>query len=511
MSLQHLAEQVRAKGRNGDTELVHFTKDELGGLNALARSMYGHDLPNNPDTGLPEASWLKKLLPTIAGAAASFFGTPALGMAVGAALGGYQAHRAGGDPLAGAIAGGMGGYGGGQLMSGLSSAGAAAGGAGMLPGGAVGVPVDATGGVETAVPPPTAPTPIPPPTPTSGVSWDNLKRGIGALGTEEGRTAFVGTAAEKGKPATGMGGSAYGALLKAATPVIVDASGEDAGKDTQGRRATPQKYEGQWVMRDGRPFFESRNVTEEKHAKGGPINTTKGVTASNVFDYLMGDAPLFKPQATPQAAPPVQAGVGGPSGTGGGGGGGGGGGALINTGGGAPASNAAPSSSVGVGAAPGTPGGIGGIGGVGSEGTSSAGDSSSADGGVGSADGSAYEQGGIVALQSGGFVFPADVVAAVGAGSSSAGLEALAKKFGAKPVAGKGHGQSDHIPAVIDGKRKARVARDEAVLDAEQVARIGGGDGKKGAQKLYDMMARVRKQSMGRTKQMRPVNLKELA
>jgi len=119
--------------------------------------------------------------------------------------------------------------------------------------------------------------------------------------------------------------------------------------------------------------------------------------------------------------------------------------------------------------------------------------------------------GGVVPLQSGGFVFPADVVSAVGAGSSSAGLELLAKKYGAMPIGGKGHGQSDDVHAMIDGEQPARVARDEAVLDAEQVAAIGGGDPKKGAKKLYALMDRVRKQSMGHTRQMRPVKLKELA
>jgi hypothetical protein len=114
--------------------------------------------------------------------------------------------------------------------------------------------------------------------------------------------------------------------------------------------------------------------------------------------------------------------------------------------------------------------------------------------------------GGPVELQSGGFVFPADVVSALGAGSSGAGLEALAKRFGARPVQGKGHGQSDDVHATIDGRQPARVARDEAVLSAEQVAKIGGGDAKKGAKKLYAMMERVRKNATGSPKQMRVVN-----
>jgi hypothetical protein len=105
-----------------------------------------------------------------------------------------------------------------------------------------------------------------------------------------------------------------------------------------------------------------------------------------------------------------------------------------------------------------------------------------------------------VPLQSGGFVFPADVVAALGAGSSSAGLEVLAKRFGARPVQGKGHGQSDDVHAAIDGKQPARVARDEAILDAAQVQKAGG------PKKLYAMMERVRKQATGSPKQMRVVN-----
>jgi hypothetical protein len=112
-----------------------------------------------------------------------------------------------------------------------------------------------------------------------------------------------------------------------------------------------------------------------------------------------------------------------------------------------------------------------------------------------------------VALQNGGFVIPADVVAIAGEGSSNAGLEVLAEKLGAQPVQGKGRGQSDDVHALIDGRQPARVARDEAILDAEQVTRIGGGDPKRGAKKLYDMMTRVRKQATGSPKQMRVIDV----
>jgi hypothetical protein len=113
----------------------------------------------------------------------------------------------------------------------------------------------------------------------------------------------------------------------------------------------------------------------------------------------------------------------------------------------------------------------------------------------------AMAEGGLVSLESGGFVIPADVVAAAGAGSSNAGMEALARKLGAKPIAGRGDGQSDSIPASIDGKHKARVARDEMTLTRAQVEAAGG------AKKLYAMMDRIRQQATGTKKQMRPVKL----
>jgi hypothetical protein len=113
-----------------------------------------------------------------------------------------------------------------------------------------------------------------------------------------------------------------------------------------------------------------------------------------------------------------------------------------------------------------------------------------------------YRDGGIVSLQSGGFIIPADVVSAIGSGSSSAGLEVLAK-MGAKPIDGKGDGQSDSIPAKIDGKMKAAVAREEAYLPPAAVKRMGG------AKKLYAMMDNIRKQATGTTKQARPVNVRK--
>ena len=121
-------------------------------------------------------------------------------------------------------------------------------------------------------------------------------------------------------------------------------------------------------------------------------------------------------------------------------------------------------------------------------------------------------QGGLAGLAAGGmakggFVVPADVVSALGNGSTDAGLRTLQAKMGAvKPIKGNGDGLSDSIPTSIDGKQPARVADGEAYIPPETVAKIGGGDPKKGAKKLYAMMDKIRQQAHGKTSQQRKVS-----
>jgi len=109
-------------------------------------------------------------------------------------------------------------------------------------------------------------------------------------------------------------------------------------------------------------------------------------------------------------------------------------------------------------------------------------------------------------LAAGGFVVPADVVAHFGNGSSSAGLALLAEKLNAKPIKGDGDGMSDSIPTHIGGKEKALVANDEAYISPEMVAKIGGGDGKAGSEKLYAMMEKIRKARTGNPEQGKQIN-----
>lgn len=109
-------------------------------------------------------------------------------------------------------------------------------------------------------------------------------------------------------------------------------------------------------------------------------------------------------------------------------------------------------------------------------------------------------------METGGFVIPADVVSHLGNGSSDAGLKLLTSELGAEPIRGEGDGMSDSIPTSIDGKQKALVAHEEAYISPEKVAEIGGGDARKGAQRLRDMMDRIRKARTGSEEQGKQIN-----
>ncbi len=103
-----------------------------------------------------------------------------------------------------------------------------------------------------------------------------------------------------------------------------------------------------------------------------------------------------------------------------------------------------------------------------------------------------YAEGGEVELSDGAFVLDARTVSEIGNGSSNAGLEAI-RRIGGRPIDGPGDGVSDSIPARIGRDQPARVARDEAVIPADVVKRIGKGNPKKGADKLYSLMNKAHK------------------
>ena len=121
MPYSHMAEHVRSKGRGADTMLIHMTPHEVGGLQALAMA-HGGSLTINPDTGLPEAGWLGKLLPTILGGIGMAFGIPPIWMGALGAVGGTAIT---GNLKEGLMAG-LGAFGG-ASMAGAAGLGGAAG------------------------------------------------------------------------------------------------------------------------------------------------------------------------------------------------------------------------------------------------------------------------------------------------------------------------------------------------------------------------------------------------
>ena len=119
-----VASLLASRGRNGDSMLIHMAPEEVKGLQSLALA-HGGSLTINPHTGLYEASFLKKLLPTLLGFGLNFI-FPGLG-ALGSSLlvGGVEAARTG--DLSKGLMAGLGAYGGASLGSAISTAGATAG------------------------------------------------------------------------------------------------------------------------------------------------------------------------------------------------------------------------------------------------------------------------------------------------------------------------------------------------------------------------------------------------
>jgi hypothetical protein len=121
MSLQAAAQHLSNQGRGPDNTLVHMSRGEVKSLNDLAMAHGGH-LTINPQTGLPEAGFLSKLLPMLAGGALAMI--PGVGPIMAASLVGGGTAIATGSLEKGLMAG-LGAYGGADLASSLTSAGAA--------------------------------------------------------------------------------------------------------------------------------------------------------------------------------------------------------------------------------------------------------------------------------------------------------------------------------------------------------------------------------------------------
>lgn len=268
MSLHVAAQHLASKGRDGDTELVHMTKGEIKGLQDLALAA-GGSLSINPDTGLVEASFLKRILPMVAGAAlmATGIGAP---MAAGL-VGGFETLRTG-DLNKGLMAG-LGAYGGAGLAQGLSTAGAQVAGeeaAKNIANQAVADNATTAGMVEATKTAATAP-----------VTMGNISSGFGQLGSEAGRSAVYNALPKFTVPAAGV------SLMNAATPEpppIPGMPGEDPMySDAPYKYRLSSNFSG-YVPRQPTPYYRPTGLG---YAEGGEIMMAAG---GSYDDEPMGDA-----------------------------------------------------------------------------------------------------------------------------------------------------------------------------------------------------------------------------
>jgi hypothetical protein len=254
MSLQLAAQHMASRGRGPDTQLVHMAPQEVAGLQALAKA-HGGTLTTNPDTGLPEAGFLKNILPMVIGAGLSVASGGTLTPLMAAMMTGGGYGLATGSLRKGLMAG-LGAYGGAGIAGGLLGAGASGAGAastglsaldagmgamptgtigtvealapsaldagmGAMPAGNIGASaLDAgmgaypgagvAGGVSPSISPIQAQQTVMQAAPQTVTPmadrFAQAGRGFQNLGTEAGREAFMGNAASKGVEATGVGG-----------------------------------------------------------------------------------------------------------------------------------------------------------------------------------------------------------------------------------------------------------------------------------------------------------------
>ncbi len=511
MSLELAAQHLASRGRKGDTMLVHMAPQEVAGLQALARAG-GGTLTLNPDTGLPEANFLKKLLPTLIGVGL----TAATGGAIapwmiGLGLGGLETARTG--SLEKGLMAGLGAYGGAGLAGGLTAAGganlAAAGGA---------APANLAG---TAVPPIEAFNP----SNLAASAGEKILAGVQGLGTEAGRSAAM--SAMGG----GMGAAKYG--LAALNPMMQ----AEAPEPYKGSGPNPYNFTFDWERPEG-PSYDSREALQLRGrlrpitpmmAAGGPVeemsdrnqmetmmanggqmfaeggkteDPAQGMTgaSADAFRYLMGQSAASpatlaaqkfaapRPAPVPMAAAPAtedvtQRGMFG---------------MLRKDRGASQTPNYGfdpvtgqmtvfqmpePKGVSGAGNAVAVDYGVfGGYGGSDGGGASTASSTSDGGGGMrnsgegGGAPGEGgWARGGIASMARGGPSHLGDY------------------SDGGRLLKGPGDGVSDSIPATIANKRPARLADGEFVVPARIVSELGNGSTEAGARKLYAMMDRIQK------------------
>jgi len=245
--LVDVARSVQSRGRGEDTMLVHMTPREVGGLQALAMSQ-GGSLTINPETGLPEAGFLKNLLPTLLSVGLTMAGVDPVtaGMIVG---GGTTVAT--GD-LGQGIMAGLGAYGGASASQAMGLGGSA------------------------------TPTPTPPtPTPTKGLPTVIAPSGDISLATSytgPGATEIVSGGAPmnvSGYTGTGLGGAKVGVPTAQTQPTFMQRFSQAAA----GPGGTPSMFKtglaGFGAIAPFAPQPKYEAPKEEESDYEGPYTPTK--------------------------------------------------------------------------------------------------------------------------------------------------------------------------------------------------------------------------------------------
>jgi hypothetical protein len=429
---------------------------EVKGLQALAMA-HGGSLSINPDTGLVEASFLKRILPMIAGAALSPFITP---MGAAALVGGIETARTG-DIGKGLMAG-LGAYGGAGLTSGLSTAGAASTAPefGATTVTEAGVPIaenTARANIQNAFNLPQNATPFPGAvapgstagstitsaiTPQAPVTMGNVSSGFGQLGSEAGRSAVYDALPKYTLPAAGV------SLVNAATPEQEMPSGgyEPDEYDKRLRMRLSDSFTG-YTPPQPNPYYRPTGLG---YAEGGDIMMAAG---GSYDDEPMGDV-----------AGMAAGGIAGYANRG-----------QVRH---LPESVGVPRTGI------------------------------FRDTDKDTALKDAYEATQIrnkkLAKASRVKLAAMPKTSVKGLGDvemSAAGGSIGGYSDGGRMLKGPGDGMSDSIPATIGRKQPARLADGEFVVPADVVSHLGNGSTDAGAKKLYTMMDRIRKARTGKKKQ----------
>ena len=434
-----MANQLQSMGRGEDTMLVHMTPNEVNSLQGLAMAN-GGSLTINPETGLPEAGFLKKLLPTILGAGLMLIpGVNALA-AAGMVAAGSVAKT---GSLKKGLMAGLSAYGGASLAGGLGAGnvfGAAA--KNAVPGAAAGAGSNAAADLARQV----AGTNIP----GAGLTAGTTAAKTGLAGVAQG----FGNAARAGLPGGIIGNAAPKiaamGLMQGVSGAMTPSGGGSVAPD--GR--IDNSFQGPYYAQPRKQIFSG--TTEDILAGNGGQQKYFDVDMPEIYNTM---GQVVQPGSHTVRGTQIMQPVLNPSAK------------KAKDDKGKPMYSFQPVTYMG---------------------------------GVEPPQGmvapnqddmynyTGYAGGGEVELSDGAFVLDARTVSEIGNGSSNAGLEAL-RRIGGRPVEGAGDGVSDSVPARIGRDQPARVARDEAIIPADAVKRIGNGNAKRGADKLYSLMNKAHK------------------